>query len=238
LRNTLRGKENRLEGINWSDLFSAMDKFLLAIVQKNVLMVYVVLAAIFFSETGLVFMAFLPGDSLLFVAGAVAAQHSGLNVVVLMVVVTVAAILGNTANYYIGSWLGHKVYDGSIKWIDKTALDKTHEFYEKWGGLTLVVARFTPVVRSFAPLVAGAGSMEIHKFQFYNVIGAAAWVVSLVGGGYLFGNVPFIKENLGIILIVGIAAVVVPLVAGAAWRVWRGWTARPATVAVSRRERD
>jgi membrane-associated protein len=210
-----------MEGINWVDLFTAMDKFLLAIVARNAFMVYVVLAAIFFSETGLVFMAFLPGDSLLFVAGAVAAQQAGLNVVVLMLVITAAAIVGNTVNYYIGAWLGHKVYDGTISWIDKGALDKTHNFYERWGGITLVLARFTPVVRSFAPLVAGASQMEIHKFQFYNVIGAALWVFSLVGAGYLFGNVPIVRENLGIILIVGIAAVVGPLVLAAAMRLLR-----------------
>ena len=210
-----------MEGINWVDLFTAMDKFLLAIVARNAFMVYVVLAAIFFSETGLVFMAFLPGDSLLFVAGAVAAQQAGLNVVVLMVVITLAAILGNTVNYYIGAWLGHKVYDGTISWIDKAALDKTHNFYERWGGVTLILARFTPVVRSFAPLVAGASQMEIHKFQFYNAIGATLWVVSLVGAGYLFGNVPIVRENLGIILIVGIAAVVGPLVLAAVMRLVR-----------------
>jgi len=210
-----------MEGINWVDLFTAMDKFLLAIVARNAFMVYVVLAAIFFSETGLVFMAFLPGDSLLFVAGAVAAQQAGLNVVVLMVVITLAAILGNTVNYYIGAWLGHKVYDGTISWIDKAALDKTHNFYERWGGVTLILARFTPVVRSFAPLVAGASQMEIHKFQFYNAIGAALWVVSLVGAGYLFGNVPIVRDNLGIILIVGIAAVVGPLVLAAVMRLVR-----------------
>ncbi len=210
-----------MEGINWVDLFTAMDKFLLAIVARNAFMVYVVLAAIFFSETGLVFMAFLPGDSLLFVAGAVSAQQAGLNVVVLMLVITAAAILGNTVNYYIGSWLGHKVYDGTISWIDKGALDKTHNFYERWGGVTLILARFTPVVRSFAPLVAGASQMEIHKFQFYNAIGAALWVVSLVGAGYLFGNVPIVRENLGIILIVGIAAVVGPLVLAALMRLVR-----------------
>jgi membrane-associated protein len=210
-----------VEGINWVDLFTAMDKFLLAIVARNAFMVYVVLAAIFFSETGLVFMAFLPGDSLLFVAGAVSAQHAGLNVMVLMLVITGAAILGNTVNYYIGSWLGHKVYDGSITWIDKAALDKTHNFYERWGGITLILARFTPVVRSFAPLVAGASQMEIHKFQFYNAIGASLWVFSLVGAGYLFGNVPIVRENLGIILIVGIAAVVGPLVLAALMRLVR-----------------
>lgn len=229
-----------MEGINWADLFGAMDKFLLAIVNKNVLLVYVVLAAIFFSETGLVFMAFLPGDSLLFVSGAVAAQHAGLSAWVLIVVISIAAILGNTVNYYIGSWLGHKVYDGSISWIDKSAIDRTHEFYEKWGGLTLVLARFTPVVRSFAPLVAGAGSMQVHKFQLYNITGAVLWVISLVGSGYLFGNVPFVRENLGIILIIGIAGVVAPLVLAAGWRMWRGWFATPSppSAAVSAKDND
>lgn len=227
-----------MEGINWADLFNAMDRFLLAIVEKNVLLVYVVLAGIFFSETGLVFMAFLPGDSLLFVAGAVAAQHAGLNVWILILVVTIAAILGNSVNYYIGSWLGHKVYDGSISWIDKTALDRTHNFYEKWGGLTLILARFTPVVRSFAPLVAGAGAMDLRKFQLYNITGAVLWVLSLVGSGYLFGNVPFVKENLGIILIVGIAAVVAPLVLAAAWRLWQRWSAPAAGAGVVTASRD
>lgn len=206
-----------MEGIDWIDLFKAMDRFLLAVAHQYGAWVYATLAFIFFSETGLVFMAFLPGDSLLFVAGAVAASGA-MNVWMLMFVCTVAAIIGNTVNYHIGRWLGHKVYDGTIRWIDPVALKKTHDFYERHGGKTLVIARFTPVVRSFAPLVAGAGEMEYHRFQFFNVIGATLWVVSLVGGGYLFGNVPFVKDNLGIILILGIAAVVGPLLLAAAWR--------------------
>jgi len=210
-----------MEGINWSDLFTAMDRFLLAMVDRNVLLVYVVLFAIFFSETGLVFMTFLPGDSLLFVAGAVAAQEAGLHVGVLMVVITVGAILGNTLNYHIGAWLGRRVYDGTIRWIDPVALAKTHEFYERHGGKTLVVARFVPIVRSFAPLVAGASGMEIHKFQIANVTGAGLWVVSLVGGGYIFGQVPLVRDNLGIILVVGIGAVLGPLALAAAWRGFR-----------------
>lgn len=204
-----------MEGINWIELFNAMDKFLIGIVERNVVMVYVVLFAIFFSETGLVFMTFLPGDSLLFVAGAVSAlpqaQAHGLNVYLLMPVIIVGAILGNTLNYQIGAWLGHKVYDGSIKWIDKSALDKTHAFYERHGGKTVMIARFVPIVRSFAPLVAGASGMDYRKFQLYNVLGALIWVVSLVYGGYLFGNVPIIRDNLGVILIVGIGIVLGPL---------------------------
>lgn len=223
-----------MEGINWADLFTAMDKFLLAIVDRNVLLVYVVLFLIFFSETGLVFMAFLPGDSLLFVAGAVAAQQAGLSVWVLMIVVTLGAILGNTVNYHIGAWLGHKVYDGTIAWIDRDALRKTHDFYERWGGLTLIVARFTPIVRTFAPLVAGVSEMTYARFQLYNAVGAALWVMLLVGGGYLFGNVPFVKDNLGIILVVGVSAAVVPLTLAAAWRFGRMWFVRPAGVPAAR----
>ncbi len=216
-----------MEGINWSDLFTAMDKFLLAIVDRNVLLVYVVLFMIFFSETGLVFMTFLPGDSLLFVAGAVAAQEAGLHVGILIAVITVGAILGNTLNYYIGAWLGKKVYDGTLKWIDPVALLRTHNFYERHGGKTLVIARFVPIVRSFAPLVAGASGMEVHKFQFFNIVGAALWVLSLVGGGYLFGHMPLVRDNLGIILIVGIVAVLGPLFLAAAWRLARGWVIQP-----------
>jgi membrane-associated protein len=205
-----------MEGINWLDLFNAMDRFLVAIVEQNVVLVYVTLFLIFFSETGLVFMAFLPGDSLLFVAGAVSAlpqaQAKGLNVYLLMTIIAVGAVLGNTLNYFIGAWLGKKVYDGTIRWIDQGALQRTHDFYERHGGKTVMISRFVPVVRSFAPLVAGASGMDIRKFQIYNVLGALIWVVSLVYGGYLFGNVPFIKDNLGIILIVGIAAVLGPLV--------------------------
>ncbi len=211
-----------MEGINWVELFNAMDKFLIGIVERNVVMFYVVLFAIFFSETGLVFMTFLPGDSLLFVAGAVSAlpqaQAQGLNVYLLMLIIITGAILGNSLNYQIGKWLGSKVYDGSIKWIDKSALDKTHAFYDKHGGKTVMIARFVPIVRSFAPLVAGASGMDYRKFQLYNVLGAVIWVVTLVYGGYLFGNVPIIKDNLGVILIVGIGIVpaVEPLIAAGA----------------------
>jgi membrane-associated protein len=211
-----------MEGINWGDLFTAMDQFLLAMAQKHGVWVYVTLFAIFFSETGLVFMAFLPGDSLLFVAGAVAAGGY-MDVYLLMALLTVGAALGNTLNYMIGSWLGRKVYDGTIRWIDLTALLKTHDFYERHGGKTIVIARFVPVVRSFAPLVAGASGMDFRKFQLFNIAGALLWVVSLVGGGYLFGNVPIVRDNLGIILVVGIAAVLGPLALGALARIVVTW---------------
>jgi len=218
-----------MEGINWLDLFSAMDRFLVAIIEQNIVLVYVTLALIFFSETGLVFMAFLPGDSLLFVSGAVSAlpqaQAKGLNVHLLILVVAVAAVLGNTVNYALGAWLGKKVYDGTIRWIDQAALKKTHDFYERHGGKTVMIARFVPVVRSFAPLVAGASGMDFRKFQLFNVLGAAVWVVLLVYGGYLFGNVPIIKDNLGFILLVGIAAALGPMVLAAMVRLLRSRSA-------------
>jgi membrane-associated protein len=211
--------------VNWLDLFQAADRFLVAIVERNVVLVYVTLFLIFFSETGLVVMAFLPGDSLLFVAGAVsalpAAQAKGLNVHLLAGLIIVGAVLGNTLNYFIGAWLGKKVYDGTIGWIDQAALKKTHDFYERYGGVTVMIARFVPLVRSFAPLVAGASAMDFRKFQLYNVLGAVIWVVSLVYGGYLFGNVPIIRDNLGIVLIVGILAVLGPLAIGLLLRLVR-----------------
>jgi membrane-associated protein len=211
--------------VNWLDLFQAADRFLVAIVERNVVLVYVTLFLIFFSETGLVVMAFLPGDSLLFVAGAVsalpAAQAKGLNVHLLAGLIIVGAVLGNTLNYFIGAWLGKKVYDGTIGWIDQAALKKTHDFYERYGGVTVMIARFVPLVRSFAPLVAGASAMDFRKFQLYNVLGAVIWVMSLVYGGYLFGNVPIIRDNLGIVLIVGILAVLGPLAIGLLLRLVR-----------------
>jgi membrane-associated protein len=209
-----------MESINWLDLFRAADRFLVAIVEQNVVLLYVTLFAIFFSETGLVVMAFLPGDSLLFVAGAVsalpAAQAKGLNVHLLAVLITLGAVLGNTLNYYIGRWLGKKVYDGTISWINQAALKKTHDFYERHGGKTVTIARFVPIVRTFAPLVAGSAGMEVHRFQLFNVLGAVIWVFSLVYGGYLFGNLPIIRDNLGLVLFVGLAAAAGPvMLAGA-----------------------
>ena len=142
-----------------------------------------------------------------------------------MPVIVAGAVLGNTLNYAIGAWLGKKIYDGTIGWIDQGALARTHDFYERHGGKTVMIARFVPVVRTFAPLVARASGMDHRRFQFFNVLGAAIWVVLLVYGGYLFGNVPFIKDNLGIILVVGISAAVVPLGLAALVRAVRRRTA-------------
>ncbi len=202
------------------DLFVNADRFLINVATNYGVLIYLTLFAIFFSETGLVVMAFLPGDSLLFVAGAVAATGA-MDVGILMAVVIVGAALGNTLNFYIGRWLGRKIYDGSISWIDQAALKKTHDFYERHGGKTIVLARFIPIVRSFAPLVAGAAGMEMRRFQLYSISGAVLWIVSLVGGGYLFGNIPFIRDNLSLILIVGILAALGPISLAALVRWWK-----------------
>ena len=220
-----------MDNINWLDLFRAADRFLVAIVEQNVVLLYVTLFAIFFSETGLVVMAFLPGDSLLFVAGAVsalpAAQAKGLNVHLLAALITLAAVLGNTLNYYIGRWLGKKIYDGTISWINQDALRKTHDFYERHGGKTVTIARFVPIVRTFAPLVAGSAGMDVRRFQLFNVLGAVIWVVSLVYGGYLFGNLPIIRDNLGLVLFVGLAAAAGPVLLAGGVKLLRTRRARP-----------
>ncbi len=199
-----------MDGINWLDLFTALDRFLLAAAHEHGAMAYGLLFAIVFAETGLVFMAFLPGDSLLFIAGAISAGGA-LHAVPLAGTVVLAASLGNALNFAIGAWLGHKVYDGSIAWINRAALDRTHRFFERHGGKTLIAARFLPVVRSFAPLVAGASGMARQRFYAYSFAGAVLWSVLLVGGGYLFGNVAVVRDHLGLVLMVGLGGAFGPL---------------------------
>jgi membrane-associated protein len=206
-----------MHDIPWLDLFSSIDRFLLAMVHHYGSAAYVALFLIVFSETGLVFMAFLPGDSLLFIAGAIAASGS-LQAGILVATIASGAMIGNTVNYWIGAWLGHKIYDGTIRWIDKAALQRTHDFYERHGGKTIVAARFIPVVRSFAPLVAGASRMDLGKFRLFNIVGALLWSVLLVGGGYLFGNVPVVRDHLGLVLIIGLCGALGPVVLVSLWR--------------------
>ena len=145
----------------------------------------------------------------MFVAGAVTATGA-IDPWWLTGVVTLGAILGNTSNFYIGSWLGHKIYDGSISWIDQEALNKTHQFYLLHGGKTIFLARFVPIVRTFAPLIAGAASMPVWRFEFYSITGAFAWVYGLVWAGHLFGNMPFIRDHLTTILLCGIGFALIP----------------------------
>jgi membrane-associated protein len=210
-----------VEGINWLDLFGSIDRFVLAVAHQHGAAAYMLLFLIVFAETGLVFMAFLPGDSLLFVAGAITASGA-LHVLPLIATITIGAILGNALNFAIGSWLGHKIYDGSIRWIDRVSLDRTHAFFERHGGKTLIAARFVPVVRSFAPLVAGASEMRAQRFQLFSALGAFLWSVLLVGGGYLFGNVAIVRDHLGLVLLVGLAAAFGPLLLLALARLYRG----------------
>lgn len=191
------------------ELFRNADSFIFHIAEQYGALIYFVLFAIFFAETGIVICAFLPGDSLLFISGAAAATGI-MDPFLLIGLITLGAIVGNTTNYYVGKWLGKKIYDSSIGWIDQNALAKTHDFYQKHGGKTIVLARFIPIVRSFAPLVAGAANMNAMRFELYSGFGAFFWVASIVGAGYLFGNIPFIKNNLSLILIVGILAALGP----------------------------
>ena len=186
--------------------------------------VYAVLFLIVFCETGLVVFPFLPGDTLLFIGGAFAASGT-LSLPVLLLILLVAAVLGNTVNYWIGRWIGPKVFDTNIpvleRFLDREALRKTHNFYERHGGKTIVMARFVPVVRTFAPFVAGASSMDAGRFQLFNILGALLWVLLLVFLGYFFGNIPFIKQYLNVIVLVGIAAAIVPVAFGAFYKMMR-----------------
>jgi membrane-associated protein len=207
-----------MPAVNWVDLFGSMDRFLVAISAQYGSFVYLALALIFMLQTGLVFMAFLPGDSLLFVAGAVAASGQ-YRLDLLIVSLVVGAVLGNVLNFWIGVWLGRKIFDGRVRWIDAASVDKTVQFFERHGGKTVILALFVPLVRSFAPLVAGAMSMKPGKFNLYSVVGGLAWVGLFTGGGYFFGNLPLVRDHLGAVLILGLlAALAGPVLAATAWR--------------------
>jgi membrane-associated protein len=197
-----------------------VDKSLGTVIAEYGTMVYGVLTAIVFAETGLVVLPFLPGDTLLFVGGAYCATGH-MNIWLLMTLLVTAAVTGNTVNYFIGRAIGKKVFTHDYKWLDKGALEKTHAFYENHGGKTIILSRFIPIVRTFAPFVAGVSEMTFAKFQFYNVTGALLWVVGLVAGGYFFGNIPIIRDHLNTIVLLGIGAAVIPLVLGGVWKFFR-----------------
>lgn len=207
------------------DMILHVDKYLGMFIAQYGSMIYLVLFAIIFCETGLVVLPFLPGDTLLFIAGAFCASgsmHAGLLVGLLIT----AAVLGNTVNYWIGKAIGEKVYTRDYRWLDRHALQRTHAFYENHGGKTLILARFVPVVRTFAPFVAGISRMTFVKFQFFNGTGAVLWVGILVAGGYLFGNIPFIRDHLNAIVLVGVGAAAIPVALGALWKIGRGLARR------------
>jgi len=198
------------------DIVLHLDKHLAILVQQYGLWIYGILFVIIFSETGFVVTPFLPGDSLLFVAGALAAiGEGGMDIVTLIGVLTLAAVLGNTVNYQIGRFLGPKVFHWeNSRFFNRDALVKTHAFYEKHGGKTLVISRFLPLFHTFAPFVAGIGAMSYAKFTMFNLIGALAWVVSLCLAGYWLGNMPWVKTNLTLIIVGIIAFSLVPVAVG------------------------
>jgi membrane-associated protein len=185
------------------DIVLHLDKHLAVLVAEYGLWIYGILFVIIFAETGFVVTPFLPGDSLLFVAGALAALgEGGMTIGTLIAVLLAAAMLGNTLNYHIGRYLGPKVFQWeNSRFFNKAALLKTHAFYEKHGGKTLVISRFLPLFRTFAPFVAGIGAMAYGRFQLFNLAGAAGWVVSLCLAGYWLGNLPWVKANLSLIII-------------------------------------
>ncbi|MEA3082983.1 MAG: rane-associated protein [Paraburkholderia sp.] len=210
--------------LHFVNLVLHIDKFLGDFIHVYGTWVYAVLFLIVFCETGLVVLPFLPGDSLLFIGGAFCASGQ-MNLGLLIVLLLVAAVAGNTVNYMIGRAIGPRVFNSHIpfleRFLDRAALQKTHNFYERHGGKTILLARFIPVVRTFAPFVAGASEMTVSRFQLFNVLGALLWVLLLVLLGYFFGNIPFIRQYLNVIVLVGIGAAVVPVVLGALWKVTR-----------------
>ena len=203
--------------MNFFDLILHVDKYMGQVIAQYGALIYVLIAAIVFSETGFVVLFFLPGDTLLFIGGAFCATGS-MNVGLLMLLLVVAAVGGNTTNYFIGRFIGHKVFTHNYRWLDQDALRKTHKFYEKYGGITVVLSRFLPVLRTFAPFVAGVSEMTFSKFQAYNFGGAALWVGLLVSLGYFFGNIPIFHDHLNSIIMIGTGAALLPVVAGALWR--------------------
>lgn len=193
------------------DLFLHLDDHLVEIVTQYGFWTYLLIFVIIFCETGLVVTPFLPGDSLLFAAGAIAATGA-INIWVLAVLLIVAAILGDTVNYWIGDYIGPRAFSGKVPFLKQEYLDRTHAFYERYGGKTIIIARFVPIVRTFAPFVAGVGSMTYTRFLSYNVIGGVVWVTLFLFGGFFFGNLPIVKENFSIVVIAIILISVLPAV--------------------------
>jgi membrane-associated protein len=195
----------------------ALDKTLAAIAVAYGPWLYALLFAVIFAETGLVVFPFLPGDSLLFVAGTVVAM-SGLNVHALVAALIVAAVTGDSVNHTVGRFIGPKVFDKpDSRWFRQEHLRRTQAFYDKYGGVTIIIGRFVPIVRTFAPFLAGVAGMPYRKFVAFSLVGSTIWISSLVYAGYLFGNIPWVKSNLSLI-VVGIVAVSLIPVASTWWR--------------------
>jgi len=197
------------------DLVLHLEVHLAELVRQHGPWIYAILFAIIFAETGLVVTPILPGDSLLFVAGTLAATGE-MDVHLLVALLVVAAILGNSTNYAIGRWLGKTFFrDRGARWLNPEYLERTHAFYEKHGGMAVVISRFVPIIRTYVPFVAGLGSMTPGRFTLYNVAGAVAWIASLTYLGYFFGNIPWVKKNLSFIILGILVVSVVPIAVAA-----------------------
>jgi membrane-associated protein len=193
------------------DIILHLDQHLLSWITIFGPWIYVLMFLVIFCETGLVVTPFLPGDSLLFALGALSALPDGLDVKILLISLTIAGILGDTVNYHIGKFLGPKVFDRENRFFKKEYLSQTQAFYEKWGAFTIVAARFAPIARTFAPFVAGIGSMNYKKFLMFNVMGAIAWVFIFILAGHFFGNLPIVKRNFHIVIFGVIFVSVLPM---------------------------
>jgi len=194
------------------DIVLHLDTYLTELVSQYGVLTYAILFGIIFSETGLVVMPFLPGDSLLFAGGAIAALGS-LNIWFMWGLLVVAAILGDTVNYWVGHFLGQKIVDSpKIKFINQDHIDKTQKFYEKHGGKTIILARFVPIIRTFAPFVAGIGRMNYSRFFAYNIVGGIIWITLFTFAGFFFGNIPVVQTNFHYVIVVIVLLSVLPMV--------------------------
>jgi membrane-associated protein len=205
------------------DLFLHLDQHLSRIIADYGVWTHLILFLIVFAETGLVVTPFLPGDSLLFAAGTFAALGE-LDLGLIVVLLIGAAIIGDTVNYWVGAWVGPRAFSGNVKFLRKDHLDRTHAFYERHGGKTVILARFVPIIRTFAPFVAGVGAMSYPKFITYNIVGAVLWVGLFVPAGYFFGNIPTVRKNFTLVILAIIALSVVPI----AFEAIRSRRSRPA----------
>jgi membrane-associated protein len=194
------------------DFLLHMDRYLGQIVTDTGLWTYVILFVVIFIETGLVVTPFLPGDSILFAAGALIAATGVLDIKLLYILMVLAAVLGDTANYWIGHFIGPRVFHEKSRFLKKEYLDRTHAFYEKHGGKTILLARFIPIIRTFAPFVAGVGEMTYWHFLSFNVIGGILWPALFLFGGYFFGNIAFIKNHFSLVVIAIVLISLMPAV--------------------------